>query len=128
MGDQYVFLQHDPHILPVQVGVHSVRPLARPEAPNLWFPCLPDSPWWQHLSHVSSQVHFNAYGHEQWLIATYSTPTGHAFHHFRWDKPSYILAAECKRDGQITHPLDPVAGSDSRKGKATSFNFSSRCF
>ena len=56
MGDQYVSLHHDPDTLPVQVGVHSVYPLARSEAPNLWYPCLLDSPWWQHLSHASSQV------------------------------------------------------------------------
>jgi len=66
----------------------------------------------------------NAQGYEQRLIATYPTRTGPASYYFRCDKPSYSVAAECRRtDGQITHPF---AESDSRK--ATSSDFRSRKF
>lgn len=56
MNDHYLSSQHDPGNLLGQVGVHFVRPLARPEMHNLRGPYDLDSLMWQYLAYV--------YGHE----------------------------------------------------------------
>ena len=54
----------DDHHLPLrpdllgQIGVHSVRPLARPETYNLRGPYVPDSLWRQYLSYIYDSVWF----------------------------------------------------------------------
>lgn len=65
MGDQYLSLRHDPGNLLGQVGVHSVRPSARPDMANLCGPYFPDSLWWQYLAYV--------YGHEMPFVISDGT-------------------------------------------------------
>ena len=58
MEDQYHYLPNSSGNLLVQVEDRPIRPTARSEAPDLWDLCLPDSPWWQYLAQVCSQVRF----------------------------------------------------------------------
>jgi hypothetical protein len=58
MNDHYLSSQHDPGNLLGQVGVHFVRPLARPEMHNLRGPYDLDSLMWQYLAYVYGHVRF----------------------------------------------------------------------